>query len=885
MSIKTIDHSSPMLHNIETIDCSLTQDPACASLLPKAEVDVRYNNNLFGQFKGFTITPIQNHAKLAEPTKAAPPPPTVPTVAIKTNIKATREKTSTIRNQQMSGSSKTLDEDNNTSAPKLPPMNPGSTARPLISSPVLAATTCTSVELVPSKVPTRPAPEVPTRTAPPPPVSFAIPKPQRPNSTPLTNLVVEGDQKKVEKGSTLNRLASMLRPSNVTRSNSQPAQKDEKNMNSLPRNQHLKANKVIDKEILRNLEISNPIPQKEIEIQTPVIPVVSESETEKKNVVMRAQSMRDPKVTVRPAIHTFGSMRQTTPVKRPTSIPASIRPTSPPPGPPTGVSTSEKENSNDIKIPGLPGYQNPPVKTQQQLPAAKPIDDVYDDCMNLVSAPSLTKIMEESPSNDNIYAVIEESVPEKTKKNIETQQQDVDNEYKSPKRVEPAANLSAGGLDTMGLLSEIVSEISNRNFDSIYSTSTLARKKKEKEENAKAIENLGSNSSLGGYMNSSHYKSPGSVYSNSPSGKFNSSSSTTSSGYLNPNVVNVPQTDKDRTLKNASGDKDTCLARRDNVSEEMSKELGMSTVQKPFVTTVDRPTPILSISTRIAEKKEESKNVPSKPQFNRTKTPPNLSKTSTARTTKQNSEANPKSPVQSPEGAGSSIRQAFDKTTTKARHQAVSNKSTGNPTKANSSLDKLESHNTNLNASSVKSVPFNAKDDSGKLNSPDLVSSCSNSNQTGTKSPDVLGNNAKFGLSSKTHNVGATKSVSLSRGTKAPAMPMKPLSIVSKAASLSEKKKSPSTNINVVKSFSSAGRDNVSKVTSPTTKLPPKVEAKSNGDSNSINPVQRAANSKSNVASLQQKFEANKNSSATRVLNNNNKKAAGKVSDLVVGKK
>nr|XP_050862590.1 uncharacterized protein LOC127069525 [Vespula vulgaris] len=913
MSIKTIDRSSPMPRNIETIDCGLTQDPACASLLPKTEVDARYNNNFFGQFKGFTITPIQNHSKLSEPTKSAPPPPSVPTVAIKTNIKA-NQKTNTIRNQSSAEPSENV-EDNNSNAPKLPPMNPGSTARPLISSPVLAATTCTSVELVPSKVPTRAAPEIPTRIAPPPPVLFSIPKPQRPNSTPLTNLIVEAEQKKIEKGSTLNRLASMLRSSSsVTRSNSQSSQKDEKNMNSLPRNQHLKANKVMDKEILRNLEISNPIPQKEIEIPTPVIPVVSVNEAEKKNVVMRAQSMRDAKVTSRPAIHTFGSMRQATPiVKRPTSIPASIRPTSPPPGPPTAVITSEKETCNDIKIPGLPGYQNPPVKSQQQVQPAKSLEDVYDDCMNLVSAPSLTKIMEESPSNDNIYAVIEESIPEKTKKNVETHKNDTENEYKSPKRVEPTSNLSNAGLESMGLLSEIVSEISNRNFDSIYSTSTLARKKKEKDDIAKVNENLGSNSSLGAYMNSNHYKSPGSVYSNSPSGKFNSSSSTTSSGYLNPCALNVPQSVKERLTKDTSNDKETseisplltASSRNCNVSEEMSKELGMNTIEKPFVTTSDRSSSIISTSNRVIEKKEEGKSVlGNKPlQLSRTKTPPSLNKAhASTRTNKQNSSeiiSSKSSSVQlSPDGTNNTMKHNLEKTT-KNRHVPIQNKTNGNINKHQNNIidNKLDSSNTSVvNASSVKSVPFNTnKDDTGKLNSPDLVSSCSNSNQNSTKSPDVLGNNPKLVLASKT---AIQKSSTFSRNTKAPAMPMKPLSIVSKAASLTEKKKSPSGNVNVIKSFSStASRENNSKI-SPTnatnatttttatiTKHSPQKDTKTITDS-TINPVQRAANSKSNVASLQQKFEANKNSNSTRVLSNvNNKKTLGKASDGLTAKK
>ncbi|XP_035723048.1 uncharacterized protein LOC118442022 [Vespa mandarinia] len=924
MSIKTIDRSSPMPRNIETIDCGLTQDPACASLLPKTEVDARYNNNFFGQFKGFTITPIQNHSKLSEPTKSAPPPPSVPTVAIKTNIKG-NQKTNTIRNQSSVEATENF-EDNNSNAPKLPPMNPGSTARPLISSPVLAATTCTSVELVPSKMPTRAAPEIPTRTAPPPPVLFSIPKPQRPNSTPLTNLIVEAEQKKVEKGSTLNRLASMLRStSSVTRSNSQSSQKDEKSINSLPRNQHLKANKVMDKEILRNLEISNPIPQKEIEIPTPVIPVVSINETEKKNVVMRAQSMRDAKVTSRPAIHTFGSMRQAAApiVKRPISIPASIRPTSPPPGPPTAVVTSDKETCNDIKIPGLPGYQNPPVKTQQQVEPAKSLEDVYDDCMNLVSAPSLTKIMEESPSNDNIYAVIEESIPEKTKKNVEVRKNDTENEYKSPKRVEPTTNLTNTGLESMGLLSEIVSEISNRNFDSIYSTSTLARKKKEKDDIVKVNDNLGSNSSLGGYMNSSnHYKSPGSVYSNSPSGKFNSSSSTTSSGYLNPCALNVPQSVKERLTKDTSNEKKTNeisplltasnSTRNCNVNEEMSKELGMSTIEKSFVTTGDRSSSIISANPRVIEKKEEGKGVVlgNKPlQLSRTKTPPGLNKAqSSTRTNKHNNSEiiSTKSSNQlSPDGTTNNIVKHNLEKTTKNRHVPIQSKINGNINKHQNNIidNKLDSTNTSIvNASSVKSVPFNTnKDDTGKLNSPDLVSSCSNSNQNGTKSPDVLGNNPKLILASKT---AIQKSSTFSRNTKAPAMPMKPLSIVSKAASLTEKKKSPSGNVNVIKSFSSTGsRDNNSKMlptnvsatttitntttttTVTTAKHNSQKDTKTITDS-TINPVQRAANSKSNVASLQQKFEANKNSNSTRVLSNvNNKKTLGKISDGLATKK
>lgn len=849
-----------MSRNIETIDSSLSQDPACVSLLPKTEADERYTNNMFGQFKGFTITPLHsNQSKLAEPTKPVPPPPPgwMPTVAIKTNIiKSSMQRCNMPQRSSLSSSNV-----NDATAPMLPPLNPGSTARPLISSPVLAATTCTSVELV-TKIPTRPAPAPPTD-------SMAPAKPQRPNSTPLTNVILPEPEKKPDRGSTLNRIASMLRPgSGIMRSNSQ---RDERNTNSLPRSQHHKV-KVIDKEILRNLEISNPIPQKEIEIATPVIPVISETEAEKKSVVLRAQSMRDSKVTPRPLIHTFGSMRQTTPVKRPTSIPASTRPTSPPPGPPN-IAHTEKSIENEIKIPGLPGYQNPPVK---------PVENVYDDCMNLIAESALTKITEESPTNDNIYAVIEESVPEKNRKNMELEGATIDNEYKLPKRIDAT---STGGMESMGLLSEIVSEISNRNFDSIYSTSTLARKKREnnkKNAESKNAESTSSDSSLGNYMNSSHYKTPGSVYSNSTSGKFNSSSSTTSSGYLHPSVINIPQVDRKETDKNISdmndnlkpiekSKPDTLKSNNPNINDELSKELGMkppenSVGYKPFTSMKTRPSHLIHIK---KDDQVEGK-VPVKPPLSRTKTPPNIAKSPTSKETpesgvkftRQSSDNTLKSLKSSSKGSdASSINSA--KQRSDARQTQL------NATKSNSDLDKEESRTT----VSVKNVPCSPKDNPGKFNSPDLVSSCSNSNQGGTKSPDVVGSNPKFSLPLKTT---AHKTPTLrSSGQKTPTTPLKPLNITtSKAIGTSERKKSPTGNASVAKSLSPTVKDS-NNVKSAISKVSAKTETIKGEDGGArTTPLQRAASGKFNVASLQQKFEVNKNNSGvTRTISSaNNKK-------------
>ncbi|XP_043514274.1 uncharacterized protein LOC122530927, partial [Frieseomelitta varia] len=869
LSIKTIDRSSPLPRNIETIDSSLSQDPACASLLPKADTDERYNNNLFGHFKGFTITPIKSRPKSPEPSKPAPPPPTIPTVAIKTNIK-TLPKSNPARSSLLN-STTSFNEVSSSIAPTLPPLNPGCTARPLISSPVLAATTCTSVELVAPKIVGKPVVDGPTRPAPAPPVSVDHQKPQRPSSTPLANLLIPETEKKPEKGSTLNRIASMLRPnSGILKASVQISQREhEKNTNSLPRVHHHKANKVIDKEILRNLEISNPIPQKEIEILTPVIPVMPVAEAERRNVVLRAQSMRDSKITPRPAIQTFGSMRQTTPVKRPTSIPASTRPTAPPPGPPVPATTDKINESG--KIPGLPGYQTPQIKNPQKV-----VENAYDDCMNLISdSSSLAKITEESPTNDNIYAVIEETLPEKSRKNTELEKQQTENEYKLPKRVDSTA-VNSGGLESMGLLSEIVSEISNRNFDSIYSTATLSRKAQGNETASKnTAEDPGYNGSLGTYMNSSHYKSPGgSIYSNSASGKFNSSSSTTSSGYLNPSALNVPRQEPEKVADAGKPTNDKSLsisgATNANLNDEISKELGMKTTTTEDV---GPRKPVLSVKVRPTQRAEganEGKE-PAKPPLGRTKTPPNIaSKAKDANATRQGSES-----------TASRSKQYSDSSLKKQGSNASVENVAGQNSDASSGNDNPENQNShaNVNRLSLKTVPCSPKDNGGKFNSPDLVSSCSNSNQISTKSPDVVGNNAK--LNHQPRNV--QKTPTLSRGSaaaKAPATPIKPTSIASKGTSLAEKKKSPTGNASLSKSL--AAKEPATKPSQP--KPSPKTETKDPGAK--TNTVQRAASSKSNVASLQQKFEANKNVNAPRTIASVHKtqRAAGKTETSAVKK-
>lgn len=493
--------------------------------------------------------------------------------------------------------------------------------------------------------------------------------------------------------------------------------------------------------------------------------------------------------------------------------------------------------------------------------------------MNLIAESSLTKITEESPTNDNIYAVIEETVPEKNRKNAELEP--ADNEYKLPKRIETTP-AGSNGLESMGLLSEIVSEISNRNFDSIYSTSTLSRKKKENngETAMKDSENTGSNNSLGSYMNSSHYKVPGSIYSNSTSGKFNSSSSTTSSGYLHPSVINVPQVERKEPSKNISDANDnlksisknnpnTLVSNNPNVNDELSKELGMKPPEnsigfKSFTSTKTRPSNLIHI-----KKDDQTENkVPAKPPLNRTKTPPNIAKSPTS---KDAPESSVKLARQSSDNTLKSLKssKASDASLTTVRQNSdvspTARQTQLNVNRSNSDVDKEESHTT----VSLKNVPCSPKDNPGKFNSPDLVSSCSNSNQGGTKSPDVVGSNPKFSLPLKT----IQKTPTLPRGgQKTPTTPLKPFSVTGKAVGLSERKKSPTGNASVSKSLSPSAKEANNGVTKPsnlTSKGSVKTEIKSGdgGTATKANPLQKMASGKSNVASLQQKFEANKNSS------------------------
>ncbi|XP_046382274.1 uncharacterized protein LOC124153219 [Ischnura elegans] len=483
-------------------------DSATSTLLPTGQEML--NTNLLGQFKRYSISPPKlspshngilapgespppssSHSNgVVMPTRAAPPPPTTSPSGGAINPPAP--------------------------APSAPP-HPGG-KRPIISDPILDVSSSTAKELISNAIggeekptealkPQRRAPEAPPVQ--PRPLSFPVglkpTEPPAPEVREVTPTVVTTSGITTASGgssgggaggpSALSRIASILRPSQVGRSQSRGS-RDMSGQGG--QKGGVKAAKVLDRQALRNLSISNPIPQQEIEIPQKVLPIseaaAAVSMVGGKPTVARAQSMRDPKVTARPNIHTFGSMRGTRPASIPSASSIGTRPTSPPPRPPSPNPRPPADKTHTI--PGLPGYQNPPP--------AKP-EHAYDDCMSLKpveetrgtvppppppTAP-LAHIEEEdsstSPtSGDNIYAVIQEAddvcdVGKSPSLNLNTSYTSpTASEYQSPRPLE-------GSCESVGLLSEIVSEIQARNIESIY-TSTLGRKKKQEEKERKERE-------------------------------------------------------------------------------------------------------------------------------------------------------------------------------------------------------------------------------------------------------------------------------------------------------------------------------------------------------------------------------------------------------------
>ncbi|XP_023937369.2 disintegrin and metalloproteinase domain-containing protein 12 [Bicyclus anynana] len=486
--------------------------------------------NFFGNFKGFSLTPIdkdppqnetkgksdvsksakitpvhrsgsnsQNLGQALKPVmRSAPPLPVVPITTKPNTSPSVKRTNSSVQNRIKALIASEKEEE---------PIVSNPVPRPVISSPILEASTCTAKELISplqgSKTmgPIRAAPTVP---------NFSPNLPQRPLSMHSAGNVLQKplpeEPKKVKEGISINRIASFLKQEKHKEKERNPVERS----HSLPKNSNnqVKLLKTADKAGLRNLQISNPILQKDIELSVNTVPVVSDSEDgdDSKAFVNRAQSMRAP-LSQKPTIQSFGSMRQAAGAPRPLSCVG--RPTAPPPPLP-----------NQSKAPEEPTIYHKPKQIE-----VKSTD--YVDAIEEKPAP-LAHIDEES--GDNIYAVIEES-PEHRYKPLSKSLQNKNpktlpaEEYKTPKPI----NSNSGSTESMGLLGEIVCEIQNRNFDSIYSASTLSRKKEKERINAE-------NKRDSTYMNSD-YKTPESVYSNSGA---KSTASTTSSGYLHPSAVNVP---------------------------------------------------------------------------------------------------------------------------------------------------------------------------------------------------------------------------------------------------------------------------------------------------------------------------------------------------------
>lgn len=565
---------------LRTTSTSPTDQTAAAA----ASEPSMLNNNMFGHFKGFTLKPLPNsRAPPAGATNVAFVHPVAKTVEDQANSVPNRSAPPVPKPPQPSVTPLLVSSSVNVAnaAPALPPFNPGSTARPLISSPILEASTCSAKELI---SPLRHNAEKysdkhPVRQAPaPPPVAFTVLSQARPEvisakEPPIKDKKITGKQ-----NSTIQRIASFLK-------------KEDKAPKVKPMS--------LDKDKLKTIEISSPISTSDLSDSEP---------TSERSYISRTQSMREPSLTTevvkRVNIPTFGSMRYPGGSKRPGSVVGSSRPKSPPPPrPPAPPSIT------NMKIPGVPGYQNPPA------PKKVAFSNEYDDCEAVEAAP-LAKITEDiSPTHsDNIYSVIDE--------------------YQRPKAVtkspKPAPLSSGGG---MGLLGEICNEIENRNLDSIYSVSTLNRKKG------------GAPEAHAPYVNTAEINDYGeSEYTNTKS-----NASTTSSGYLRPSAINTPIARVAPVNKPATetppnkpiGNNLSSFRRKTDETDE-AKPNPVSMAVKPVTKTVgqvDKP-PIATKSVISATTVQKPT-----PLFGRTKTPPSLQTTSNKTRTRSPSPASGRKPT------------------------------------------------------------------------------------------------------------------------------------------------------------------------------------------------------------------------------------------------
>lgn len=294
--------------------------------------------------------------------------------------------------------------------------------RPRIGQPVLDATTSSTVrELV--SVPLKPAPPVPS-------------------ARPVSSTVTTNDHKHTGGGGgggggypTLRRITSFMK------NQKQPDEKKNVAASSV------RVNAKFDKEVLKNLEISQPILQNEINVPAEPLPLEADRH---RAVVLRAQSLRSVNNTKhRPSVPNFGSMRGG---KRPISVAlappvtavaaaGTSRPTSPPPQPPPPLQ-----------------QQHHPLQSSYQIPRPLSSADRRGNDDNPVDRPRPPHPDDERDDDptrfaENIYSVIDES-PAATDNDYTA--------YKVPKSLETS------------LLGEIVSAIQERNQESIYTSNKPA---------------------------------------------------------------------------------------------------------------------------------------------------------------------------------------------------------------------------------------------------------------------------------------------------------------------------------------------------------------------------------------------------------------------------
>ncbi|XP_011202670.2 disintegrin and metalloproteinase domain-containing protein 12 [Bactrocera dorsalis] len=475
-------------HSLPKSTPSSTDDMNSALLKsPSDSNDTSVGNGMFGKFKGFTLRPLNDttsptnnfnapNVAYVQPTvqdtaamnggvpqRSAPPPPLVKGKSVDA-VQPTRWAPPPPVGVA--------------TAPALPPPNPGSNARPIISMPVLETSTMT-LPLKKSSGEVSPTPSAPLPAS----QSGSLPRPAPPPPVPL-----HADPKlNVKRDGTIRRIASFLK-------------KEEK--------APLKEKTYIDREKLKNIEISAPMPVAPQGESSNSDSETTPKEEETKNLVKRAQSMRSP--TKKTNVQTFGSMRYAPGSARPKSVAAAAaasRPKSPPPRPPPLKKTNSTTSS---------GYALPVATAKSN------VENTYDDC-EFVEQP-LTTVGESSEadsptSTDNIYSVIDEIPPAaQTVKRSDFINESTD----------------------MGLLGEIVNEIEKRNGDSIYSASTLVKNKPQSAEEVKnAAADVKTKPNATNNISTNH-DANGSADAAKSSASANTVTAQTVPTYLRPAPVNAP---------------------------------------------------------------------------------------------------------------------------------------------------------------------------------------------------------------------------------------------------------------------------------------------------------------------------------------------------------